>query len=367
MLELTRRICHITTAHQRYDVRIFQKECISLSKEYIVNLIVADGRGDEKINNVNIFDVWSGNLSRRGRMIRTTRRAYLKALELDCEIFHFHDPEFLLYGLKLQRKGKRVIYDVHEDVPKQILSKSYINPYLRKIISVFISGIEKYVSSRLTAIVTVTPFINIRFTKINNRSVNINNYPILEGWKINPYKNRSGICYIGIISPIRGLREIIQSLGSIDNILHLAGSFSSDQFKEELMAHKNWIKVKYYGLVDSKTALEITNRSLIGLVTFLPEPNHLDAQPNKMFEYMAAAIPIIASNFTLWKEIVEGSNCGICVNPQDSSEISTAIKYLIDNPEVAETMGKNGMSAATTKYNWDFEKGKLYDLYRSLF
>ena len=367
MSESVKRICHITTVHQRYDVRIFHKECASLSLEYNVNLIVADGRGDEKINNISIYDVWSGKSSRIRRMIKTTRKAYKKALDLECEVFHFHDPEFLIYGLKLQRKGKKVIYDVHEDVPKQILSKGYISPFFRKILSFIFSGIEKYVSSRLMAIITVTPTINARFSKINKKSVNINNYPVIEGGKINPYKNRNGICYIGSISPIRGVREIIQSLGSVNCILHLAGSFSSDLFKEELMAHKNWSKVKYYGLMDSKMALEITKNTLFGFVTFLPEPNHLDAQPNKMFEYMAAAIPVIASNFPLWKEIIEGNNCGICVNPLDPSEISNAIELLVDNPDIAETMGKNGYRAVVEKYNWEFERKKLLDLYFSLF
>ncbi|MBD3768073.1 MAG: glycosyltransferase, partial [Gammaproteobacteria bacterium] len=103
-----------------------------------------------------------------------------------------------------------------------------------------------------------------------------------------------------------------------------------------------------------------------GLVTFLPAPNHIDAQPNKMFEYMSAGLPIITSIFPLWREIVEGNQCGLCVDPLDPQAIGEAIQYLIDNPVEAEQMGKNGRQAVEQKYNWTIEEQKLLDLYAGL-
>lgn len=367
MLASAKSICQITTVHPRYDVRIFNKICLSLVSDYQVYLIVADGKGDEVINNVTIFDVGRGNSSRIKRMLFTTRSAYRKAMELDCDVFHFHDPEFLFYGLKLSGKGKKVIYDVHEDVPKQTLSKDYLNPLLRIILARLIKMIENYISARLYAVITVTPFINERFQKINKRSININNYPFIAGGNSIPFKKRSGLCYIGSINRIRGIKEIVRSLENIDTTLNLAGDFESEEFKEELMHDKNWGKVKFYGSVSSGEVIEILKKSQIGLVTYLPEPNHIEAQPNKMFEYMAAALPLVASDFPLWKEIVEGNNCGICVNPNDPEDISKAINYLLMNRDIAETMGRNGVKAVSDKFNWDSEKKKLLTLYSSLF
>lgn len=367
MLESPRCICQITTVHPRYDVRIYKKVCLSLVSDYHVNLIVADGIGDEVINNVNIIDIGLRYSSRIKRMLFTTRSVYRKAMELNCGVFHFHDPEFLFYGLKLARKGKMVIYDVHEDLPKQTLSKDYLNPVWRIIVAQMIKMVENYISSRLYAVITVTPFINERFRKLNKRSININNYPFILSVNTIQYKNRSGLCYVGSISRIRGIKEIVRSLENIDTFLNLAGDFESEEFKKELFNEINWTKVKYYGTVSSERVLEILKTSQIGLVTYLPEPNHIEAQPNKMFEYMASSLPMIASDFPLWKEIVEDNNCGICVNPNNPEDISNAINYLLMNQDIAEAMGKNGVEAVNKKYNWESEKQKLLTLYTLLF
>ena len=92
-------------------------------------------------------------------------------------------------------------------------------------------------------------------------------------------------------------------------------------------------------------------------------PNHVNALPNKMFEYMSAGLPVIASNFPLWKEIVEGNKCGLTVNPLSPKEIAEAIRYLLAHPEEARKMGENGRKAVLEKYNWDNESRKLMVFY----
>jgi len=104
----------------------------------------------------------------------------------------------------------------------------------------------------------------------------------------------------------------------------------------------------------------------VGLVLFYPEPNQINSQPNKLFEYMSAEIPIVASNFPLWKEIVEGNQCGICVDPLNPEEIARAIEYLITHPDEAQRMGENGRKAVIEKYNWESESKKLIELYRKI-
>jgi glycosyltransferase involved in cell wall biosynthesis len=102
------------------------------------------------------------------------------------------------------------------------------------------------------------------------------------------------------------------------------------------------------------------------VVVFKPAANHVRAQPTKLFEYMSAGLPVIASNFPLWREIVERNNCGICVDPLSPAALAEAIRWLIQHPDAAREMGANGRRAVRTTYNWEPEGRKLTTLYRSL-
>lgn len=174
------KIAHITSVHPRIDTRIFLKECRSLAEfGYSVSLIVADGKGDESKDGVAIFDVGAPS-GRLRRMLNTTRRVYGKAKSLNADIYHIHDPELIPVGLKLKRKGKKVIFDAHEDVPKQILSKPYLSKLAKVALSAVVGAYEKWACKKFDAIVTATPFIRDKFLSINDRVFDINNFPISD-------------------------------------------------------------------------------------------------------------------------------------------------------------------------------------------
>ena len=172
---------------------------------------------------------------------------------------------------------------------------------------------------------------------------------------------------MGGIAEIRGIKEVVKAMEFTTNTkLNLVGAFSEKAVEEETKAYIGWQKVNELGFLGRKEVANVMSRSKAGIVTFHPLPNHIDAQPNKMFEYMSAGLSIITSNFPLWKEIVEGNNCGICVNPLDPKQISEAIEYIISYPKEAEQMGKNGKKAVIEKYNWQVEENKLFEVYERL-
>jgi glycosyltransferase involved in cell wall biosynthesis len=364
------KIIHLTSVHPRYDTRIFLKMCSSIAKQkgFEVSLVVADGNGNETKNDVNIIDV--GKLEGRvNRIFKTTKKVLKKAIELDGDIYHFHDPELIPVGLKLKKLGKKVIFDSHEDYPKEIIDREYLNKYLLKIISKSLLFYEKYTCEKFDAIITATPSIRDKFSKINKNSIDINNYSISEELSsdIKWSEKENKIIYVGGITKIRSIKEIVKSLKYLNDVqLILGGKFIEKDTEKEVRNYEEWKKVIYKGFVSREDYNNLLSISKVGLVLFHPYPNHVEAQPNKMFEYMSAGIPVIASDFPLWKDIIEKNNCGLCVNPLNPQEIANAVKYLIDNPLDAQKMGKNGKKAVMEKYNWNNEEKKLIELYKGL-
>ena len=262
-----------------------------------------------------------------------------------------------------------MIYDAHEDVPRQILAKHWIPNFLRKLISRTFERYENYVASKITYIITSTPTIEVRYKKININSEAICNYPILkENGELPAWETRKNqICYVGGITEIRGIREIIKVLEEApETQLNLAGNFSPSSLRDEFVNLDVWNRVNEFGQVDRPGVIKILNESKLGMVTLHPRDNYLDSLPIKMFEYMYAGIPVIASNFPLWIKIINENNCGICVDPFDIKATKQAVEELLSNDKLAEEMGLNGRDAVLKQFNWEIEEKKLINIYRSI-
>ncbi len=364
-------VSHLTSVHARYDVRVFQKMCRSLAKhEFNVNLVVADGLGNEIIGNVNIIDAGPKPNWRPLRMIQSVNQVFRKAVELDSDIYHLHDPELIPIGVKLKALGKTVIFDSHEDYASDILAKHYIPEVMRKPIAKIYSWYEQHALSKYDAIVTATPFIRDKFRGFGFFNVvDINNYPLqdelISSEGASSEKEFDAV-FMGAITSPRGIKEVVQSLPICGARLALAGIFNTPVFKAELETLEGWKNVTYLGQVSKKDVLELLAKSRIGIVTYLPYPNHIDSQPNKLFEYMDFGLPVISSDFKLWKDIVSVNNCGVCVDPSNPKAIADAISYLLKNPDEAAVMGVNGQRMVKEKYNWPNEEASLLKFYRGL-
>ena len=363
-------VCHITTIHPSRDVRIFHKECKSLAKAgYEVTLVVVNGESFEE-DGVKVIGVPCHFSGRLQRFQKAAKAAYQIAVKIDAGIYHFHDPEFLPYAVKLAGKGKKVLYDVHEDLPRQMLSKHWIPKPVRKVMAFLTENWENRHSKKMTHIITATDFIRDRFLKLNTDVTPVKNFPVLPEHEpeFNWNKKQNKISYVGSIAGVRGISELIRALSicKADITLNLAGTFSPPSYKNELAGEKGWDRVNVVGYAGRDKVKELLGRSFAGMVTLHPIINYLDALPVKMFEYMAAGIPVIASDFPLWRQIVDDAECGICVDPLKPEAIAEAIDFLNLNPEKAETMGKRGQHAVYRKYNWQKEEKKLLEVYSTL-
>ncbi|WP_295555974.1 glycosyltransferase family 4 protein [uncultured Hyphomicrobium sp.] len=365
---------HVTTVHQRRDVRIFHKEAQSLrALGQRVILVVADGMGDETDapDGVSFIDIGPF----RGRLARAVLgnwRAMRTALRIDPEIVHFHDPELIPMGLLLKLLGRKVVYDVHEDLPRQIMNKHWIAPPLRFAVSRAVSAVERIAKWSFDAFVVATPYIGTNFPP--GSTAVVQNFPI-PSEMISPqqttYASRpQSFAYVGGLSEARGAREMVAAVALLtdrpDARLHIAGSISPSALETELKRRPAWSRVVFHGQVGRPAVAQLLGSARAGMVVFGPAPNHLEAQPNKLFEYMAAGLPVIASDFPLWREIVAKAQCGLLVDPRDPAAIADAMRWILDHPEDAQAMGTAGQHAVATTYSWQSEAEKLLKLYRTL-
>ena len=363
---LQAHVAHITAVHPALDTRIFVKECVTLAAAgYKVSLLVLGGKSEHR-SGVEIIGIpFEG--SRWTRFIKGRRLLKQASLNLKAAVYHIHDPELLPLGLQLQRAGFKVIYDAHEDLPRQIAHKHYIPQFFKGLAAWMIERIENFYASRLSAIVTVTPHIVERFKHIHPLVVEVCNYPDRQDIQMTKTSwSGNKVCYIGGITEARGIRELLDALTHADVELILAGEVSPPQLLSELQQHPAWSKVDYRGFQDRNGVNHIMKESVAGLVTLRPHPGYMTAYPVKMFEYMAAGLPVIATMIPLWKGILERHEAGSCIDINNTSAYSSALEQFTSDEKAAEQMGMNGHCAVQMHYNWQQEAKTLLELYAKL-
>ncbi|MEA4964004.1 glycosyltransferase family 4 protein [Lutispora sp.] len=364
-----KKICHITSAHGRYDVRIFMKECASLAqKGYDVTLIVNDNKDDEIMQNVKIISTKLQPKNRMQRFSKSRKVLLSKALEVDADIYHLHDPDLLPLGNKLRSKGKKIIFDSHEDVPQQIKDKQWIPKMLRGFIANIYSLYEKISLKKYNAIISVTPHVVERLLKINPNTVMITNYPIINAADEVQRAPELAICFAGGISSQWCHDKVLMAIDKIDNIKYILAGNGTEDYMDLLKSLPAWSKVDYKGKVPHSEVKNIYSKSTAGIaISYSNQAKEEGTLGNtKLFEFMEAKLPVVCTNYRLWKEIVEGNKCGICVEPKNIKEIENAIRYIINNPDEVKIMGENGRRAVIEKYNWEAQEEILLKLYKGL-
>ena len=362
------RVCHMTSVHAAEDVRIFQKECSSLAQAGYEVFLVERGESYDK-NGVHIVGVGEISGKRLRRMSEGAKRVYDKALELDCDIYHIHDPELLPYASKLKKIGKKVIFDSHENTVGAILEKQYLPLATRKALSALFSKYVKTVCKKLDAIVDVTPSQTEVYQKINPNTWEIRNYPIISKDFRKPSFERKDMVFAGGIQSQWNHHLIIEALSDLPDCRYvLCGG--SNQYCESLKTLPGWSQVEYKGTVPYSSVPEILSQCSVGLALLSPGRNtawQMGTMGNtKIFEEMMAGLPVICTDFLLWKEFVERYDCGICIDPTDKTALISAVRFLMEHPEKAKKMGENGRKAIEQEFNWGLMKESLLRLYESV-
>lgn len=361
-------ICHITTVHQAFDNRIFFKECLSLAEAgYAVTLLCA--RAETRTREGVTILGFPGHTGRLKRFFLTSfLRAYSEARKVNASIYHLHDPELIWMGLRLRLAGKKVIMDVHENNAAAILSRPYVKSVLlRKLLSFTLKNLEKLLLPFFNGIVTARPDISSLFPNLS--PVTLRNFPVLPDYDSIPdmeiKKLKPAIIYVGGTSAIRGTRQLIQAMEFCPNAeLWLLGPFESEDFKKECESLPGWEHVRYLGVVEANKIFSYIKAADIGIITFLPVPNHLTTLATKPFEYMACGLPMIMSDFPYWRDFFKDS--ALYVDPADAEKIGQCINRLLNDSKQLKEMKEKNILLAKNEYNWQEEKKGLLRLYEKI-
>lgn len=367
------KVVHLTTVHGPFDVRIFHKECKSIARAGYDVTLIARHDHDEIRDGVRIHALPRA-LGRISRILQGAWSVFREAVRQNADLYHFHDPELLPVGLLLRMRGKKVVYDVHEDVSADMAEKHYLPGVFRRPFAWIIGGFESLSSKFFSGVVAATATISRRFTLQEEYHIVVSNYPLLQEFQsVSPpaWERRTiAVGFVGSLTRDRCLPEVVQAMSllpeSLQATLKLAGTFSPSTLKEELAGTRGWDRTCLMGNLDRAGVTRLLADVRAGLVVFKSTPSHREAAPVKMFEYMAAGIPVIASDFPRFREVVEGAMCGLFVQPDDPVGIASAIEFILTHPREAEEMGKRGREAFLKKYNWASEERKLLNLYRTL-
>ena len=309
-------------------------------------------------------------MGRRGcprRPCKSHEQAFFKALGTKSEVYHFHDPEFIPQALVLRLLGKKVVYDIHEDYVSALSQKFYIPAFIRGGLSRLLGGLESLAAGCFHQVIAERYYAN-RFPN----ATPVLNYPRIATQQA-CQRSEHTLLYTGKVHLYRGakIHAKIPALvpGTSVSFVGRCAVDLHQELERENTSHLD--RLSFEGVGENVPFTEILakyrdGKWLAGLAIFPPN-EHLDQKElTKFFEYMTHGLPIIASNFPVWRRLVEENQCGICVDPNDEQAIADAVAQLQSDAALWKSMSENGMRVAREKYSWATQEQTLLRLYESI-
>lgn len=357
-----KHICYLTGCFSRTDGLIWERQgCSMVAFGYKVTYLVTDNDPEDNLNGVQILSSGYKPLNRVQRILFSKRHLYSKALEIDADIYQISEPELLSLGLKLKKRGKKVIFNMRENYPQIMLSKEYLPPFIRMSFS---KWLDKYMSRSLKkfdSVFSVTPDLveMVRDKWQCTHSFLLTNYPIVNtsySLSMEDYLKRGNtICYVGTVYRVSRQEVFFQALEKIPNIKYLIAGVFWGSYQEELMKLPYWLKIQFQnGFKKSELEKIYSQASIANVLRDFSKTGSPNGSLGviKVYESMEAALPIICTDVQIYRDMIDRYHCGLYVNPNDPKSIEDAIRFLIENKKEAYQMGQNGRQAVLKEYNW---------------
>ncbi len=353
-------ICIMTSVHPRDDSRIYHKQAKTLASRYRVLMLAHDG--EEGLDGAGIAHLQIGvPKGRLARIASSWARYLLAALKSGARICIIHDPELIPAGLLLKRCGRRAVVDLHEQLGAQTLTKDWIPAFLRPAASVLAGGLVRAASRRFDAVLCASPAIR---RELGGRATVIRNYPLAEEYPPSAAPARTGdACYIGTISVRRGMETMARSARLAGATLHLAGDIEDARSRKIILDGRRGGYIRYYGRLGRGELARLMSRCSTGLCLLRAQGGYPLSIPVKLFEYLAAGLHVVASDFPYWRRLTAGVRLIDFADPDDSVRTAALIRKNAREPKPRSEAERQKI---LSRFCWSGEGKKLLEAIEAL-
>ena len=369
------RICHVISGYHRTDARIFYRQCLSLKNHgFDVHILTNDGRPDEVIDGIPVVSCTNAPAGRKKELLMASHLFFDRAIAIDADVYQLHSPELLPLGLKLKRRGKAVVYDAHEDMPNHILEKEWLPPWSRRLVSKAFSVYMNRVLRHFEEVISPHSHVVNSLQERLGKGILIANFPLVKqrpDFSADEYLARQSLfCYSGTVYSYSNQSTIAAALTDLPDARYQIAGYIDDEQREMLRSSAAGSRINCLDRLSQVELAKFYDRSIAGIVVYDYKLNlgyRLGSYgTNKIFEYMEAGLPIICTDYDLWKDIVDRYECGICVKPGDIPGLRRAMSTIMEDRKAAFQMGINGRRAVEKEFNWSSEEAKYCKMFSDI-
>ena len=366
-------LCHFSTAHTQLKSRSFHRECLPLASAGMNVRYVTPAEIKGQRNGVDFVPL--KRAQRRAQSLLAPAALVRILLGQKANLYHFQDPELLPLALALKLIfHKRIVYDAYEDFPSMALNKSSFPSVLRLLAAKAVAALEHLGAYCFDGVMTADPLTLRRFAHTGkSRKLVFFNFPNLDLFPPPQAKTKVfDVVYRGGLSARTGVLVLLEAMrlladrGNPARLL-LIGYFDDAVFESELRQRIRDLglsaNVELRGRMEHEDMAEALSQARVGVSPLQDIPKFRLNIPVKIFEYWACGLPVVASDLPPIRPFFRNVGGGFLYQPADAAELAQSISWLLDHPDAATRMGRNGRSAIVQRFNNHNEIHKLREFF----
>jgi glycosyltransferase involved in cell wall biosynthesis len=369
------RIAFVTSIHPDFDARVWKYAVMMARRQHTVHLVCPWNVSDGEVREGVTLHTFHRTRSRAARPFLIPWRLARKLAPLvsSVDLVHFHDIDILPFMAALA-VFKPVVYDVHENYPDEMLVRQWIPCPMRRPLYHSVRFVQAGLSRLVHNVIFVIPELGKHFPKGVLRTAVIRNYATLDlledassDYLTRPdavvflgsnYEGNGTFLFLDIAARLKERRPSVRFL-MIDRWAHP----STRDRVLALIEARRLTNVAIVPNLPPQKVMEHLNRATIGIAPGLRQPKHINALPTKLFEYMAAGLPIISSDLPNEACLAKDTGALLLCRPEEPEAFVAAIEKFLDDRENAYQRGQRGQKAFRERYCWEIQAGALETYY----